>query len=279
MTTIQAFNQTITYLESRLAGDVDPLEVERRSGYSFALFSRLFPILTGVTLQEYLRQRRLSLAAIELRETDERVIDLALKYGYSSPDSFAQAFKRYHGHTPSEVREGKSYEICSQLQLTLQVQGGRQMEVRIERKDGFRLAGLKRDQVDQTQCPLIWNELMDKYDFSQLIALGSGQSYGMCLSEGISDRFDYMAAFDVKDLARAKELGLDVFEVAPAEYAIVAIKGAIPGSIHQGWKYILEVFFPEHGYRHSGAPDFEVYSEGDMTQADYKMELWVPIEK
>ena len=81
------------------------------------------------------------------------------------------------------------------------------------------------------------------------------------------------------DKAKAEELGLSIKEIAEAEYAIVPVKGPIPESIHHAWKYVLEIFFPETGYRHSGAPDFEVYSEGDMSSPDYQMELWIPVIK
>ena len=81
---------------------------------------------------------------------------------------------------------------------------------------------------------------------------------------------NYMAAYDVADKAKAEELGLSIKEIAEAEYAIVPVKGAIPASIHHAWKYVLEVFFPETGYRHSGAPDFEVYFKGDMSSPYYQ---------
>lgn len=88
-----------------------------------------------------------------------------------------------------------------------------------------------------------------------------------------------MAAYDVTDKEKAKELNLFILEVEAAEYAVIPVKGSIPDSIHKAWKYALEVFFPETGYRHSGAPDFEVYREGDMYHPDYEMELWIPIIK
>ncbi len=87
-----------------------------------------------------------------------------------------------------------------------------------------------------------------------------------------------MAGYDVTDQRKAKALGLTIMEIEPAEYAIIPVKGPIPGSIHQAWKYVLKCF-PETGYRHSGAPDFEVYAEGEMDSPDYEMELWIPIVK
>ena len=78
---------------------------------------------------------------------------------------------------------------------------------------------------------------------------------------------------------KATDLGLEIMDIPEAEYAIVELNGAIPGCIHDGWKYIVGTFFPQQGYRHSASPDFEVYSQGDMYDKNYKMELWVPIER
>ena len=107
----------------------------------------------------------------------------------------------------------------------------------------------------------------------------SGQFFGVCSDVKEGEIINYMAAYDVTDKAKAEELGLSIKEIAEAEYAIVPVKGAIPASIHHAWKYVLEVFFPETGYRHSGAPDFEVYTEGVMSSLDYQMELWIPVVK
>lgn len=88
-----------------------------------------------------------------------------------------------------------------------------------------------------------------------------------------------MVAYNVMDKAKAEELDLSIKDIPAAEYAIVPVKDSVPASIHNAWKYVLEVFFPETGYRHSGTPDFEVYSEGDMSSPDYQMELWIPVIK
>ena len=94
---------------------------------------------------------------------------------------------------------------------------------------------------------------------------------GVCsdLSSGVG--LNYLAGYDVTDKKKAQELGLSLLEVAETQYAIVPVRGNVPESIHEAWKYVLEVFFPENGYRHSGAPDFEVYAEGDIHAEDYKM--------
>lgn len=267
------------YLESKLDAEVDLQKFQQLSGYSYALFSRLFSILADMTLAEYLRNRRLSEAVTDLRESSEKVIDIAMKYGYESADAFSAAFKKFHGATPSEVRNGKAYRVFPRLQLSLKITGGKNMDIKIQKKPAFTVAGVLLEAIDNSKCPSAWEQLYAHHSFEMLEGLGSGQSFGVCSDVKEGEIINYMAAYDVTDKARAEELGLSIKDIPAAEYAIVPVKGTIPASIHHAWKYVLEVFFPETGYRHSGAPDFEVYTAGDMSSPDYQMELWIPVIK
>jgi len=276
---MEDFNQTVDYIDASLGESADDGEIRRLSGYSRAMFSRVFSIFTGMTLSEYIRGRRLTEAAFDLRSSEERVIDVALRYGFGSPDSFAAAFKEFHGRTPSEVRDGMPFRVMSKLRLALSVRGGEEMKVSIQKKPGFIVAGLMREAIESSECPATWDALYKSWDEEKLSALGSGQSYGMCFDVEDPGTINYLAGYDVSDGAAARELGLDVFEIPENEYAIVTLEGPIPACIYRGWRYMMESFLPEHGYRHSGAPDFEVYSPGNMYADDYQMELWIPIEK
>ena len=153
------------------------------------------------------------------------------------------------------------------------------MDIKIQKKPAFTVAGVLLEAIDNSQCPTAWDQLYANHSLESLENLGSGQSFGICSDVKEGEIINYMAAYDVTDKAKAEELGLSIRESAEAEYAIVPVKGAIPASIHNAWKYVLEVFCPETGYRHSGAPDFEVYTEGDMYSPDYQMELWIPVVK
>ena len=278
-TMMHQFNQTMNYLEQQLTGEVDMKRFQQLSGYSYPLFSRLFSILADMTLAEYLRNRRLSEAVTDLRESSEKVIDIALKYGYDSADAFSAAFKKFHGATPSEVRNGKAYRVFPRLQLSLKITGGKNMDIKIQKKPAFTVAGVLLEAIDNSQCPSAWDQLYATHGFEILESLGSGQSFGVCSDVKEGEIINYMAAYDVTDKANAEDLGLSIKDIPAAEYAIVPVKGTIPASIHHAWKYVLEVFFPETGYRHSGAPDFEVYTKGDMFLPNYQMELWIPVIK
>ena len=153
------------------------------------------------------------------------------------------------------------------------------MDARIQRKDGFAVAGVKLDNFNSFSCPEAWDQLYATYSHDILSRLGNGQSYGMCFDVENPNKINYMACYHVSDIAKAREMGLEVKEIREAEYAILSLKGSVPTCIHEGWKYAMEVFLPEQGYMHAGTPDFEVYSEGDMYSPDYKMELWIPLSK
>ena len=279
MNIIKLFNDTVNYIETVLDGEIDEKKISSLSGYSYPMFSRLFSMLTETTLSEYIRSRRLTEAAIDLRDTDEKVIDIAMKYGYESPDAFGAAFKKFHGFTPSEVKEGKPFKLVSIIRLALSVQGGRSMDIKIEKKQAFKVAGYNEQDINSSLCPNVWNKLYEKYSHEELAELGKGESVGLCHDVESPDRINYMAGYIATDVEKAKAMGLEVLEVDEAEYAVVELTGKVPECIHAGWKYLMEVFFPEHGYIHSGKPDFEYYFKGDMYSPDYRMELWVPVMK
>jgi AraC family transcriptional regulator len=279
MNIIKSFNSTIDYLETVLDDKIDEKKVTQLYGYSYSMFSRLFSILTEMTLSEYLRSRRLTEAAVILRNTNEKIIDIAFRFGYESSDSFGTAFKNFHGFTPSEVRNGKPFKLVSRVQLALSVRGGRSMNITIQKKKAFTVAGLNEQSINSSLCPSVWDKLYEKYSYDELASLGSGEIVGVCHDVENPNTINYMAAYIVNDVNKARGMGLEVLEVEETEYAVVELIGTVPECIHNGWKYAMEVFFPEHGYVHSGKPDFEYYYEGDMNSKDYKMELWIPVCK
>ena len=212
------FNQTMNYLEQQLTGEVDMKRFQQLSGYSYPLFSRLFSIMADMTLAEYLRNRRLSEAVTDLRETTEKVIDIGLKYGYESADAFSAAFKKFHGATPSEVRNGKPYRVFPRLQLSLKITGGKNMDIKIQKKAAFTVAGVLLEAIDNRKCPSAWEQLYEKHSFENLESLGSGQSFGVCSDVKEGEIINYMAAYDVVDKAKAEELGLFIKDILAAEY-------------------------------------------------------------
>ena len=137
--------KAINYIEEHLTETIDYEEVAAQSFSSSFHFQRVFSILCGFTLGEYIRNRRLSLAGAELSGQDVKVIDVALKYGYESPDSFAKAFQKFHGITPSAAKtNGSMLKSFSRLNLKISLEGGSAMNYRIEEKEGMILTGFKK---------------------------------------------------------------------------------------------------------------------------------------
>ena len=137
--------QAIDYIEDNLTETIDYEEVAKKSYSSSYHFQRVFSILCGFTLGEYIRNRRLTLAGRELATTNAKVIDVALKYGYESPDSFAKAFQKFHGILPSQARNnGSNLKSFSRLVLKFSLEGGTTMNYRIETKPAMILLGYKK---------------------------------------------------------------------------------------------------------------------------------------
>lgn len=142
---IIGIQKAINYIEEHLTEEIDYEVVAAQSFSSSFHFQRVFSILCGFTLGEYIRNRRLSQAGAELTGQDVKVIDVALKYGYESPDSFAKAFQKFHGVTPAEAKkDGCKLKSFSRLNLKITLKGGREMNYRIEEKEGMILTGYKK---------------------------------------------------------------------------------------------------------------------------------------
>lgn len=142
---ITGIQNAINYIEEHLLEEIDYEEVARQSYSSGYHFQRVFGILCGYTVGEYIRNRRLSLAGIELQTEKAKVIDVALKYGYDSPDSFAKAFQKFHGITPSKARmDGAVLNSFSRLSLKISLEGGKMMNYKMEEKPELVLTGYKR---------------------------------------------------------------------------------------------------------------------------------------
>ncbi len=153
------------------------------------------------------------------------------------------------------------------------------MDIIIERKPAFMIAGISVKSTESKDFGKLWQDFMRTAGIEYLLGLGDGQSYGACYNAKSEDDFSYMAGFDIMSEELAKAKGFEVLIIPEAEYAIIPIKGKVPDCIHEGWKYVTGIYLPEHGLKHAGTPDLEVYGDGNMDSEDYQMQLWVPVVK
>ncbi|MCX7657788.1 MAG: AraC family transcriptional regulator, partial [Oscillospiraceae bacterium] len=159
---IEGMRSAIDYIEEHLADELEIEDIAKCACVSSFYFQRAFAMLCGFTVGEYIRRRRLTLAGIELVSTDAKIIDIALKYGYDSPDSFAKAFVRFHGSAPSAVRKDKAMvKSFAPLKIKFSLEGGSVMEYKIVEKEAFTVMGVSRRFVYETsfvEIPKFWAE-------------------------------------------------------------------------------------------------------------------------
>ncbi|MET3937707.1 AraC family transcriptional regulator [Paenibacillus sp. PvP094] len=142
---LMRMNRALVYIELNLTGKIELKEVAKCACCSSHQFQRMFSFITDVSLAEYIRRRRLTLAAIELQNSDLRVVDIAIKYGYESPVSFARAFQLLHGVNPAMAREeGTSLKAFPRLSFLISIKGEKAMNYRIETKESFQVFGIEK---------------------------------------------------------------------------------------------------------------------------------------
>ena len=159
---------------------------------------------------------------------------------------FSAAFKKFHGATPSEVRNGKPYRVFPRLQLSLKLQEERTWISRFKRNLHLPWQASYWKHIDNSQCPSAWEQLYANHSFESLESLGSGQSFGVCSDVKEGEIINYMAAYDVADKAKAEELGLSIKEIAEAEYAIVPVKGGYTSQHPPCLEICLGSLFPRN---------------------------------
>jgi AraC family transcriptional regulator len=283
---LMRLNRAIQYIEGNLTSEVNVNVAAREAASSVFHFQRSFMMLTGVTVAEYVRRRRLTLAAQELASSDGiKVIDVALKYGYETPESFTKAFSRLHGLPPSQVKQkGVSLKAYPPITFTLSIKGAVSMNYRIVEREGFKLAGksLKVTTVDGENfkaIPSFWTQCNKDGTSHKICGVNPEKPMlGVCMNDYDKDmkNFTYVIAAeaDGKDAQ-----GLEIFDVPASTWAVFESRGPMPTAIQEVWNRIYQEWFPATGYEHAGLPELEVYPEGDTSSKDYYCEVWIPVKK
>ena len=150
------------------------------------------------------------------------------------------------------------------------------MDYRVESVKGFSLAGIRKSITHGDAFSNLWDEFFDMVHESEFVSLGFSKGYGVIIDmdEGSTD---YFVGYEFKNEVRARELGLEILEIAEGSYLKLATVGAIPDSIKSGWEYIWGTIFEEGKYKPTEGPSLEVYFEGDLYSKGYEMEIWVPV--
>ena len=288
---ITGIQRALDYVEEHITEPIDYEEAARRACSSSFHFQRVFSVLCGFTLGEYIRLRRLTLAGSELAGSDEKVIDVALKYGYDTPESFSRAFTRFHGITPSQARNnGAVLKSFSRLSVKLILSGGNIMDYRIETKEAFKLVMKKkrvsaREELTPVEISAFWQECSTDGTIPALCRympkenlFGNrivGASFG---KDAVDADFPYAigAAYNGQPVTGD---GLCVEEIPAHTYAVFTCTGSMPQAFQELYHRIYTEFFPTSEYQPCGGTDFEVYPSANVTSPDYCCEFWIAVEK
>ncbi|PFA63211.1 AraC family transcriptional regulator [Bacillus sp. AFS015802] len=284
MEMLYRMNDCIQYIEDNLEDEIEMEELARLSLSSKFHFQRLFSLVTGCTVADYIRRRRLTLAAQELNNTNAKVIDVALRYGYETPESFSKAFRKAHGVSPSQVRKsGTPLKAFPRISFQIQLKGEVEMNYRIVEKEAFYVLGKgKRVSTSNGQnlndIPAFWDEV-NTTDLDRDIcrAAGNDVMLGICMEfDHPNEAFTYFIGAEKKS---GDDGTFEVKEIPASTWAVFESVGPMPEAIQGVWKRIFSEWFPSTGYEHGDAPEFELYPPGNPNDEDYLCEVWVPIMK
>ena len=271
----EGFQASIDYIEEHLDEPLEIEEIAKRASLSPFYYQRIFGALCGMTVGEYIRARRMTLAAQELSGTDRRIIGIALKYGYDSPDSFARAFQKFHGVPPSKAREtGAALRAFAPLHIKVSLEGGSMLDYRIVEKAPFTIVGFKRrfhTETSYQEIPKFWKEWMS--DMKGLTGI-----YGVCMDMGGKD-FDYWIADDYVPWKDVPE-GCETAVIPGSLWAQFKCRGALPESLQSVNTQIWSQWLPTlKGYALAGNYSLEVYGPPTEKPEDYECYIWIPLKR
>ena len=283
---ITKMNAVVDYIEDNLDGEISLRQAGKIAGCSAYHFQRVFSYMANTTLSEYIRRRRLTMAAFDMQNGAEKVIDVALKYGYESPTSFTRAFAAMHGITPSEAKKaGANFVAYPKLSFQITIQGVRAMNYKIEQKEGFTVIGfpcemtMKDDQAMQN-IPAFWGQAAQNGWIPMLCAhMDMGMPGVMGLSmpakEG-EDTYEYVIGVVTSEPAPEIE-GTKTYEIGPHKWAIFTCEGPMPEAMQQTQRRIYTEWLPSSNYVMADGPDIEQYIQDDVFSPDSKNYVWLPI--
>ncbi|MEA5136184.1 MAG: AraC family transcriptional regulator [Candidatus Fimivivens sp.] len=288
---IKGIQRTVDYVEAHITEPIDYEEAAKQAYSSSFHFQRVFSILCGFTLGDYIRMRRLSLAGNELVSSGIRVIDAALKYGYDTPESFSRAFTRFHGVSPSQAKQGSAaLKSFSPLSVKLILDGGNMMNYRIETKDAFQIICKKKKisckaeltteeisrfwQVCSTDgtIPALCKYIPENNIFPNCIV---GASFGKDASD---TEFPYAIGAHYNGMP-VSDADLTVEKIPAHTYVVFPCVGKMPEAFQKLYQQIYSEFFPTSEYQPCGGTDFEAYPSANVTDPSYACEIWVAVEK
>lgn len=278
---IEELNNAIKYIEENITEEINYEEVAKIACCSTYHFQRMFGYMAGVSLSEYIRRRRMSLAAVDLLNTKEKIIDIGLKYGYTSPTSFNRAFQSIHEITPSNARkQGVSIKSYPPISFKITIKGVDEMNYKIEEKQEFRIVGIseklhKDIEKNFEEVPKMWGKASMDGTIPKLVSLMDYEPMGMLGVSACNDDEEWRYYIGVSS-SKPLEGNFEEYIVPSFTWAI--FEGSGTGkSIQKLEERIITEWLPTSGYEYANGPDIEVYLNPDPNNT--KFEVWIPVIK
>ena len=292
---MSSLQKAIAYIEGHLKDEVKTEKIAAAVAMSPYYFQQGFQVITGYSVAEYIRCRRLYLAALEILAGRGKVIDVAYSYGYSTPDSFTKAFSRFHGVSPLQLREHpEKLRTFLPLKIKISIQGGDDMDYVVEKMEGFYLVGIPRE-VDFSsayqEIPMFWNEFCQKHcncaaadrksvsEMERAIHAHQIGEYGVCMDDlPEKEKFRYLIAGHYVSGDIPPEL--EIVSFPAMEWAKFRCTGSLPAAMQAVNSRIFKEWLPNN-------PDYEIcmgaslehYTQGNTQAADYSTEIWIPVKR
>lgn len=280
----ESIKVAIDYIENNLTNDITINDISKKCYISPYYFQKGFAMLCGYSVSEYIRNRRLSLAGLELLNTDNKIIDIALKYGYDSPDSFTKAFKRFHGSTPIDIRNKKgTLKDFSPLKINVSLDGGYSLDYRIEEKEEFKAIGLKKTieyknaLEDVEKC---WKTFFVKNIFNKI-----NPKYEINIDKNMNgDNFEYIIGDDYNHNNNYSKY-FEVINIPKFTWAIFPCIGPTKESIKNINEKIFKEWLPNNtNYNIADGYNIIMYSnpkdfKKGINDQNYYCEIWIPVIK
>lgn len=280
----ECISDAVRYIEENITEELTIEEIAKQEMVSPFYFQKGFAMLCGFTVGEYIKKRRLTLAGSELVSTNEKIIDIALKYGYDSPDSFTKAFIRFHGATPSSVRKGETMiKSFASLKIKLTLEGGYIMDYKIVKKEQFTLIGVSKVMSYERAAedvPKMWEEFYRNGKEKTICSM-----YGVSVDKDMGgNEFEYLIADNYNPAMEIAD-GFVTKIIPEHTWAVFACRGANPDSIQDVQNKIFSEWIPGcKDYEIAAGYNIEMYSDPagyakGVQDENYYCEIWIPVRQ
>lgn len=292
---LTAIRKSIEYVEEHILEDISVQDVGDSVGVSSIFLQKGFSVMTGYSISEYIRNRRLYMAAVDLASTDEKIIDIAFNYCYETPESFTKAFTRFHGSTPSQIRQKSAcIRTFLPLKINISITGGYNMEYKIVNMKEFKVIGFERSfsfEEAMEKIPPFWGEVFERYvknvvvgnspsnDIERAIVNNSIGEFGICVDDTNNKCLSYIIGGRYNGGAVPE--GMKLVDLPLGDYAVFDCYGPMPDSLQSLSKKIFNEWLPGNpNYEINGNASIEWYDGSNKNNQDpkYHSQVWIPVK-